>query len=187
MRTESFRYTRASSVDEALEALRDGAVVLAGGQSLVQVMKLRQQAPAHLVDINRVEALTGIEPEGGGLRFGALVRQRELVESEAVAARFPWLAEAARQVGDVQVRNRGTIGGSLCFADPPANPAPLLLPPPAEVTIQGDAGERRLAVEALFAGYRRNSLGDGEILTAVHVPGWRDGVRGAYLELARQP
>ncbi len=187
MRTESFRYTRAASIEDAIAALGDGGVVLAGGQSLVQTMKLRQRAPAHLVDVNRVAALTGIEAVGGGLRIGALVRQREIVESAAVAERFPWLAEASRQVADVQVRNRGTVGGSLCFADPNANLAPVLIALGAEVEVRGPGSDRRFPVEDLFTGYRTNSLADDELLTAVHVPGWGERARGAYLEVARQP
>jgi carbon-monoxide dehydrogenase medium subunit len=187
VRTTSFRYTRATSVEDAIAALADGGVVLAGGQSLVQTMKLRLASPEHLVDVNGVEGLTGIEAVGGGLRIGALVRHREIVGSEAVRERFPWLAAAADQIGDVQIRNRGTVGGNLCFADPRANLSPVLIALGAEVEIRGAEAERRLPVEQLFAGFRANTLAVGELVTAIHVPDWGDAARGGYVEIARQP
>ena len=187
MRTTSFRYTRATSVEDALAALADGGMVLAGGQSLVQTMKLRQASPEHLVDVNGVEDLTGIEAAGHGLRIGSLVRHHEIARSETVRERFPWLAAAAAQIGDVQVRNRGTVGGNLCFADPRANLSPVLIALGAEVEIRGAGAERRAPVEQLFGGFRTNTLAAGELVTAIHVPDWGEAVRGGYREIARQP
>lgn len=125
MRTASFEFTRAASLDEALDAMAAGAQVLAGGQSLVQTMKLRQVAPAHLVDINGVRDLRGLTADGDGLHIAALTRIAELASSPLLAQRCPWLQDAARRTADVQVRNRGTTGGNLCFADPaPTSPRP---------------------------------------------------------------
>jgi aerobic carbon-monoxide dehydrogenase medium subunit len=187
VRTTSFRYTRPASLDEAVSALAGGGVVLAGGQSLVQTMKLRMASPEALVDINDVAELRGIESSGGGLRIGAMTRHHEVAGSEAVRAQFPWLADAASRIGDVQVRNRGTIGGNVCFADPRANLSPVLISLGAEVEVRGAAGDRRVPVEELFAGFRANSLAPGELVTAIHIPAWAEDTRGGYLEMARQP
>ena len=174
-------------MDEALNAVAAGAQVLAGGQSLLQTMKLRMAAPKHLVDINELADLRGVRPEGGGLRLGALTRIVELASSPEVASRFPWLRQAARQTADVQVRNRGTIGGNLCFADPRSNLASTLISLQAEVTLRSEGSTRRLAVEEMFAGYRRTVLAPGELVTDVHLPDPGPGARGAYQEISRQP
>ncbi|NMH97800.1 FAD binding domain-containing protein [Pseudonocardia acidicola] len=187
MRTATFEFTRAASLDEALAAMATGAQALAGGQSLVQTMKLRQAAPAHLVDINGVDDLRGLASDGDGLRIGALTRIAELASSPDLARHCPWLQDAARRTADVQVRNRGTIGGNLCFADPRSNLASTLISLRAELTVRSRGGTRRLGVEELFAGFRRNTLAAGELVTAVHVPGWAPAARGAYRELSRQP
>jgi carbon-monoxide dehydrogenase medium subunit len=187
VRTASFRYTRPASVEEAVAALADGGVVLAGGQSLVQTMKLRLAAPEHLVDVNAVQELTGIEAVGGGLRLGPLVRHHEIAGSDVVRATFPWVADAARQIGDVQVRNRGTIGGNICFADPRANMSPVLIALGAEAEVRGADGTRTIPVEELFAGFRKNALAAGELVTAIRIPDWGEGSRGGYREISRQP
>jgi carbon-monoxide dehydrogenase medium subunit len=170
-----------------MSALADGGIVLAGGQSLVQTMKLRLAAPEHLVDVNAVQELTGIDAADGGLRLGPLVRHHEIAESDVVRAAFPWVADAARQIGDVQVRNRGTIGGNICFADPRANMSPVLIALGAEAEVRGAGGTRRVPVEELFVGFRRNALAAGELVTAIHIPSWGEGTRGGYREIARQP
>jgi carbon-monoxide dehydrogenase medium subunit len=174
-------------VDEVVAALADGGKVLAGGQSLVQTMKLRQASPGALIDVNDVAELSGIESDAGGLRIGALTRHHEIANSAAVQSTFPWLADAARQIGDVQVRNRGTIGGNLCFADPRANLSPVLISLGAELELRSSGGDRRLPVDQLFAGFRQNALASGELVTAVHIPAWPAGTRGGYMEMARQP
>jgi carbon-monoxide dehydrogenase medium subunit len=187
VRTRRFDYTRTTSLDEALSALGAGGQVLAGGQSLVQTMKLRQVAPSHLVDINDIEDLRGIRAEGGGLRLGSLTRIAELASAPEVASTYPWLQRAAHLTADVQVRNRATIGGNLCFADPRSNLASTLISLRAEVTVRSGSATRRIAVEDLFRGYRRTVLEADELLTDVHLPDPGPGARGGYRELSRQP
>lgn len=187
MRTTSFDYTRATSIDEALGALASGAQVLAGGQSLLQSMKLRQASPQHLVDINELDELRAVDLEDGGLRLGALTRIAELCVIPEVAAMFPSLQQAAKLTADVQVRNRATIGGNLCFANPRSNMASTLISLRAEVTVRSDGASRRLAVEELFSGYLQTVLSSGDLLTDVHLPDPGRDARGAYREISRQP
>ena len=188
MRTCSFRYTKPRDLTETIRALDEGGALLAGGQSLVPMMKLRFAAPDHLVDINALQELKGIElrPDGG-LRIGALARHREVAESPLIRKLVPHLAKAASLIGDVQVRNRGTIGGSLCLADPKANYPPVLISLGAGATLRGPKGERLVPVEELFVGPFQNSLARNEILTAVEIPASRAGSWGDYREVMVQP
>lgn len=188
MRTASFRYSKAGSLSEAVAQMESGATALAGGQSLVQVMKLRQAAPDHLVDIGGIPGIAEIQSlDNGSIRIGALVRHREVASSTLLRESFPWVAEAASKIGDTQVRNRGTIAGNLCFADPRANMPPVLISLGAQLTVAGPGGERWMPVEELFGGFRQNTLAPGELVVAVELPGWPGTVRGQYLEIARQP
>jgi carbon-monoxide dehydrogenase medium subunit len=187
MRTRSFAYSRPDSLDEALQALGDGGTALAGGQSLLQSMKLGLREPAHLVDLAGLRGLDTIEQRDGGLEIGALTRIRDVAASSLLRSRVPWLADAARHVGDVQVRNRGTIGGNVCFADPRSNLAAALIALGAYARVAGLQGEREIPIDELFLGFRRTSLHPSELVTTLLIAGDLDGARGAYLELARQP
>lgn len=188
MRTAPFKYTRASTVAEVLDATGRGGVILAGGQSLVQAMKLRRLAPGHLVDINAVSDLAGIEvTSAGSMKIGALTRHAEIAASPFIQERVPWLSDAAKKIADVQVRNRGSIGGNLCWADSRANLPPVLISLGARAIIQGPEGVRILPVEQLFSTFQRNTLAAGELLTAIEIPPLAEDTRGCYLELARQP
>jgi carbon-monoxide dehydrogenase medium subunit len=183
-----FEYHRPASLDEALRALSslEDAKVLAGGQSLIPVMKLRFAVPAHLVDINRIPGLDGIEDDGGGLRIGALVRHNQVAASEKVSARFPLLASAAPQIADPLVRNLGSVGGSLAHADPAGDWGAAMLAARATLVATGARGERTIAIDDFIVDTFTSTLEPDEILTEIRVPraGPRSG--GAYLKLERK-
>jgi aerobic carbon-monoxide dehydrogenase medium subunit len=185
-----FDYVAPRTVEEAVDALgRHGAAarVLAGGQSLVRLMNTRVATPAVVVDINRVAGLDAIAAENGSVRVGALARQRAAELSELVRAEAPLLAEAAAHVGHPSVRRRGTVVGSVAFADPAAELPTALLALDGEAIVAGLDGERAVAAADLFTGAFRTSLGDGELIAAVRVPRRREGRTGmAWVEVARR-
>jgi carbon-monoxide dehydrogenase medium subunit len=179
----SFEYHRASSVDDAIALLGrygEDAKLLAGGHSLIPVMKLRFAAPAHLVDISRIVSLAGIAESGGNLVIGALTRHADVAASALVRAKAGLLAEAAGEIGDPQVRNAGTIGGSLAHADPAADLPAAMLALGATMIVTGKGGQRRVEADAFFRDVFQTALGAAEILTAVEVPIAGAGSGGAY-------
>jgi carbon-monoxide dehydrogenase medium subunit len=168
-----FDYVAADSAAHAIELLArygDDAKVLAGGHSLLPMMKLRLAAPAVLIDIARADGLSGISVDGGELVIGATTRHADLASSELVIANAPLLAHAASLVGDPQIRHRGTIGGSLAHADPAADLPMALVALGGSVELTGPAGTRRVAADDFFAGFFETALAEGELLTAVRVP-----------------
>jgi carbon-monoxide dehydrogenase medium subunit len=171
-------YARPASVEEALRLLskHDGARALAGGQTLINVMKARAASPDVLVDLNGLDDLGGIDlgPDGT-LTFGAMVTYTEIVESVEARAR-PILGEVCSQIADVQVRNRGTLGGNLCSNDPTNHLPPLMVALGATMTILGAQGERQVPAGEFFLGVYMTAVGVGELLTRVAVPpGRSDG------------
>jgi carbon-monoxide dehydrogenase medium subunit len=181
-----FDYLRASSLDEAVDALAGTpeARVLAGGQSLVPLLNLRQLRPPLVVDINRVDALSFLRRENGRLEIGALTRHRVVERSEVVRSDVPLLAEAIGYVGHAAIRNRGTIGGSLAHADPAAELPAVMVALEAEFGVHGPEGERLVAARDFFLGPHRTALGPGELLTRISVPTYRGG--HAVEELSRR-
>ena len=168
-----FELRRASSVEDAVRLLEEGgedAKLLAGGQSLIPLMKLRFAAPSALVDLGRVEGLSYIREDGGRIAIGALTRHADVASSDLLRARCPMLAEAAGEVGDPQVRNRGTIGGSLAHADPNADLPAVVVALGAEVVAVGPGGERTIPARDFFQGYLTTALEPNEVLTEVRVP-----------------
>jgi carbon-monoxide dehydrogenase medium subunit len=166
-------YARPESVDEAVRLLsgRDNARVLAGGQSLVNVMKVRVASPEVVVDIGRIADLSRIETAGdGSLELGAGVTYSELIASDAVRAARPILADVALRIADVQVRNRGTIGGNICSNDPTNHFPPVLAAVGASMTIRSLEGERTVGSEEFFEGVFMTAVSPGELLTRVTVP-----------------
>src|SRR5947208_16737453 len=156
-----FDYHRASSVDEALSLLDqygEEAKVLAGGQSLIPLMKLRFAAPAHLIDINPISGLDNIEERGGSLALGALVRHHQLVSSKTIANGYPTLAAAAPQIADPIVRNLGTIGGSLAHADPAGDLGSVMLSMCASVVLRSSAGERCVPIDEFLGDTLTTSI-----------------------------
>jgi aerobic carbon-monoxide dehydrogenase medium subunit len=165
-------YARPSSVDEAVRLLaaNDGARALAGGQTLLNVMKARAASPDVLVDLNRLDELRSISVSGDTLRLGAMATYTEIMGSSEVEVARPILAEVAAQIADVQVRNRGTIGGNVCSNDPTNHLPPLLVALGATMTIRGEGGERDVSAEEFFLGVYLTAVGEGELLTAISVP-----------------
>ena len=177
-------YARPSTVDEAIALLagNEGARALAGGQTLVNVMKARAATPDVLVDLASLDELRTIGfSSDGQLEIGAMVTYAQLVASSEVEVARPILAEVAATIGDVQVRNRGTIGGNVCVSDPTNHLPPLLLAVGATFTVRGQGGERTVAAEEFFLGVYMTAVGEGELLTKVGVPassGAGDGFAG---------
>jgi len=171
-------YARPASVGDAVRLLaeHDGARALAGGQTLINVMKARAASPDVLVDLNRLDELKGIELGADGtLEIGAMTTYTELVESAEARAR-PILGEVCAQIADVQVRNRGTIGGNVCSNDPTNHLPPLMVALGATMTIRSAGGERAVPAEEFFLGVYMTAAGPGELLTKVTVPaGKADG------------
>ncbi|HET6780534.1 MAG TPA: xanthine dehydrogenase family protein subunit M [bacterium] len=182
----AFEYHRPSSVKDALKMLADlpDAKLLAGGHSLLPLMKFRLASPLHLIDLGRIDALRQIRAEGSTLVIGALATHWMVESSESVKQHVPLLAETARKVGDVQVRNAGTIGGSVAHADPAADYPAALLAADAKFVAEGPNGRRTLGVDGFFTGVFSTALDPQEILTEVRLP-FQDARTGtAYLKFA---
>ena len=169
----AFDYVRAGSADEAIALLGehgDEAKLLAGGHSLLPMMKLRLAVPSVLVDIGRVSDLSYINDGGDHLAVGALTRHRALETSELLAAECPLLGHVAGEVGDPQVRHRGTIGGSLAHSDPASDLPAAVLALGGTLVAQGPNGSREIAAGDFFAGYFESALADDEMLIEIRVP-----------------
>src|SRR4051795_483923 len=177
-------YARPSSLDEALSLLAatDGARALAGGQTLVNVMKARAASPDALIDLNGLDELKRIDLAADGtLRIGAMATYTEIVESAEARAR-PILGEVCATIADVQVRNRGTIGGNVCSNDPTNHLPPLMVAVGARMTIAGADGEREVPAEEFFLGVYLTAVGPGELLTQIAIPaGKQDGFAAVTL------
>jgi carbon-monoxide dehydrogenase medium subunit len=185
----SFEYFAPTSLDEALALLErygDEAKVLAGGQSLIPLMKLRFASPRALVDINRIAGLDALAEEDGGLRIGALVRHKTCERSPLLGGRFGALGDAAPQISDPIVRNRGTVCGSLAHADPQGDWGSALLALEAQVVVRGQSGERTRALDDFLQGPFTTALGPTELVTGVRVPDPGARAGGTYLKLERR-
>ena len=185
----AFDYTAADSLDEALAVLAergDDAKVLAGGQSLIPLLKLRFAAPAMLLDVNRVPGLDGVSEEGDSVSVGALERHNSLAASEVVKRTFPLMASAAPQVADPLVRNLGTIGGSIAHADPAGDWGSVMLALNAAIVVRSATGERSVGASDFFVDTFTTVLEPTELVTRVRIPtpGGRSG--GTYLKLERK-
>jgi aerobic carbon-monoxide dehydrogenase medium subunit len=186
----SFEYFAPETLDEALEILgrydEGEAKVLAGGMSLIPVMKLRFAAPRALVDINRIGGLDTLAEDGGKLRIGALVRHKACEQSELLKGRYGVLGAAAPQISDPIVRNLGTIAGSLAHADPQGDWGSVMLAVRAEVAARSSDGERTIPIDELFEGPFTTALEPTEIVTEVRVPDPGARAAGSYLKLERK-
>ncbi len=182
----AFEYERPTSVADAAGLLRkhgDGARILAGGHSLLPMMKLRLAAPEALIDIGGISSLRGISDAGSHIVIGALTRHADVAASDLVRSQCPILAQAAASIGDMQVRNRGTIGGSLAQADSHGDLPTVLLALDGDVSAEGPDGTRTIAAADLFVGFLQTSLRPDEILTGVRVP---KAAHGAYVKFTRR-
>lgn len=186
MYSAAFDYHRAGSVQDAQQLLarHPGARLLAGGHSLIPLLKLRLTAPETVIDIGRIPELRGIAVAGDVLRIGALTTHAEIAASADVLRHAQALAEAAALVGDPAVRNRGTIGGNVAHADPASDLPTVLVALGAELVAVGPGGERTIAAAQFFTGMMSTALREDEILTAVLVPRAADGQASAYVKFA---
>jgi len=186
----AFEYFAPTSLDQALDLLAEhgsDARPLAGGQSLVAMMNLRLARPAVLVDLNGLEDLAFIEtPAGGGLRIGAMTRQRTVELNARVAAACPLLHEALPWIAHPQIRNRGTIGGSLAHGDPAAELPAVAVAIEAMVVARGPEGERRIAAADFFQGLMTTALQPQEVLTAIEIPAPEGRCGVAFREFSRR-
>ena len=189
MKPPVFEYFRPASTQEALGLLaaQPGAKPLAGGQSLIPAMNFRLAAPEALVDLNGITSLSGISRlESGGIRFGAMTRHHEIETSPLVAAHAPLLTETMPFIAHPQIRNRGTVGGSLAHADPAAELPAVMLALGATLVLTSMAGERRLPAAEFFTGLFATALEPGELLTAVELPAGAASSGSAFMEMARR-
>ncbi|MGH9719023.1 MAG: FAD binding domain-containing protein [Bryobacteraceae bacterium] len=183
MISQNFEYSSPSTLSEALKLVAGGAKVLAGGMSLIPMMKLRLAAPEHLVDLSRVAGLNGINEDSGSIRIGAVTTHYQVESSALLRAKCPLLAETAAHIGDVQVRNMGTIGGSIAHADPAADYPAALLALEAKVKLVSQSGERTLAIEDFFVDTLTTALEPGEIVREIVVPVDGAGTGTSYMKM----
>lgn len=188
MKPPPFLYARPETLSEALAVLADAgedAKVLAGGQSLVPLLNFRLARPSVLVDLNWVQELTGLERTNGTIRIGAMLRQRAAEQSPVIQEGCPLIVRGLEYVGHLQIRNRGTVGGSIAHADPAAELPAVALATGAEMEVRSVRGERTVPAEDFFQGPFTTALAPDEILTAVRFP-LTEGARVGFLELARR-
>ena len=187
MISTTFEYSRATSLDDALARLRaskGGGKLVAGGHSLIPLMKLRLSEPGTLIDIARIPGLSGIRETAGGIEIGAGTVHHDVAASALLQRACPMVAEAAAAIGDPQVRNRGTLGGSLAHADPAADYPAGVLALDATVVAQGPDGSREVPIGEFFQGFMTTALDPGEIITAIRVPLAKPGTGVSYQKLA---
>ena len=186
MYAPDFAYFRAGSLAEAGQLLREhpGAKLLAGGHSLIPLLKLRLTTPPALIDIGRLDELKGIRVPDGRVRIGALTTHAELAASSELVERCPALAEAAGLIGDPAVRNRGTIGGNVAHADPASDLPTVLCALDATVVVTAAGGERSIAAGDFFEGMMETALGDHDIVTAIEIPAAPAGQGQAYVKFS---
>ena len=179
----SFEYTRAESLRDALTVLAkgDGVKVLAGGHSLIPMMRFRLAQPTRLIDIGRLAELKGIAEHRRGARIGALTTYREVLESELLRERFPLIAEATEDIGDVQVRNRGTIGGGLAHADPASDMPAIMVALDASFNLRSKRGKRTVAAREFSQGPVSTALAEDELFVEMILPPLPRGAGTAYM------
>lgn len=183
----AFEYHSPTTLIEAIDLLasKEDAKLLAGGQSLVPLMKLRLSKPKHIVDLSRMPGLRTIQEQGDSISIGALITHAEIEHSELLRRRCPLLPQTAATIADVQVRNLGTLGGSLAHADPAGDLPAAILALGAEMKAVGPRGERWIHADGFFFGLLMTAIEPDEILTEVKVPA-REGTKTAYLKAAQR-
>lgn len=181
-----FEYYRANTLDEALELIKkfgDEAKVLAGGQSLIPMLKLRFARYSKIIDIGRLQELRYIKEEGGQIRIGGLTTHREVEKSSLIKEKVPVLSACASEIADVQVRNMGTIAGSLSHADPSADYPPTMLALGATMVVKGSKGSREIPADNFFVGTFTTALEPDELLIEVKVPVMKSNEKAAYMKI----
>lgn len=188
MVSTSFDYQRADSIQDAIKLLQEhngDAKLLAGGHSLIPAMKLRLNSPALLIDVSRIESMRGIREENGQIIIGAMTTHYEIATSKLLAEKLPLLVETAKVIGDVQVRNKGTIGGSLAHADPAADWPAAVLAGNAQLHLHGPSGDRMVSADDFFTGFYSTALEEDEILSDLHFPIPPAGSKSNYVKFAQ--
>lgn len=187
MKPAPFAYKKARSLDEAVSLLVEkDARLLAGGQSLIATLNMRLSAPSLLIDINGLGGLDGITVKGGAVEIGALTRHAQAERSDVIAKQAPLIARAIPHIGHPAIRNRGTLGGSIAFADPAAELPACLLALDGEIDATGPKGKRTIKAQDFFKGLFETALGPQEVLTAIRVPAADNAARVGFAELARR-
>ncbi len=188
MKPAPFAYKKARSLDEAVALLGEhkDARLLAGGQSLIATLNMRLSAPSLLIDINGLSGLDGITAKEGMVEIGALVRHVQAERSEIIAKLVPLIARAMPHIGHAAIRNRGTLGGSIAFADPAAELPACLMALDGEVEATGPKGKRTIKAQDFFKGLFETALGPQELLTAIRIPAATKDTRVGFAELARR-
>jgi carbon-monoxide dehydrogenase medium subunit len=184
----SFDYAVPKTLNEAIALLGGNpeAKVLAGGHSLIPMMRYRLASPALLIDLNRLEGLSYIREEGGWLKIGAMTREADLDESELIKSKYPLLADTARMIADPVVRNMATVGGNLAHADPANDHPATMLAYGAQVVAAGPKGTRTIPITDFFKGTFETSLAHDEVLTEIQIPARKAGDGGCYLKVERK-
>lgn len=180
----AFEYHAPATVKEALTLLGklEDAKILAGGHSLVPMMKLRLAQPKHVIDLRKVSGLSGIKEDKGAIAIGAMTTHWEVESSKVLGAKCPIVSETASVIGDPAVRNKGTIGGSLAHADPAADMPATAIALGFEFVCEGKKGRRTVKVDDWFKGLMSTAVADDEILVEIRVPAWPAGTGGAYMK-----
>lgn len=187
MKPAPFAYKKARSLDEAVALLGENdARLLAGGQSLIATLNMRLSAPSLLIDINGLTGLNGISVKAGAVEIGALARHAQAERSDVIAKHAPLIARAMPHIGHPAIRNRGTFGGSIAFADPAAELPACLLALDGEIEATGPKGKRTVKAQNFFKGLFETALAAQEVLTAIRVPATNKDTRVGFAELARR-
>ena len=184
-----FDYFSPSTLEEAFALLNehgDEAKILAGGHSLIPMMKLRFASPQCLVDINNIPGLSYIKEEGGYLRLGALTREVDLEKSELISSKYPIFIDASKLIADPQVRNMGTVGGNIAHGDAANDHPAVMIALGAEITITGEEGSRIVPIDEFFYGFYTTAIQENEILTEIRIPIPSSGTGNAYHKLERK-
>ena len=182
----SFNYKRANTVEEAVSMLNENSKILAGGHSLIPAMKLRLNNPETLIDISNINGIKGIKENEQSVTIGAASTHAEIANSDEIAANAPMLCQAAATIGDIQVRNKGTIGGSMAHADPAADWPAALIASDANVNISGPNGSRVVDIDQFFTGFYETALGENEVITSISIPKTAFNKNSAYVKF-KQP
>jgi len=182
----SFEYKKAGSVADAIGMLGDDGQILGGGQSLIPALKLRLNSVGSLIDISKIEAIQAISNNEKSITIGGGATHASIANNGELDAAAPMMGQAARAIGDIQVRNRGTIGGSMAHADPAADWPAVLLASDAIVMIQGKDGKRTVDIDQFFTGFYETALSEGEVITGVSIPKSGFNKNSAYAKF-KQP
>jgi len=190
MKPAPFDYVAPASLEEALQHLSRGAgdaTILAGGQTLMPLLALRMSTPAILVDINRVEGLSGVSRADGGIRVAAMTRQNDIVANRLLSEALPVLVEATGHVGHYQTRNRGTVGGSVALGEPAAELPACAVALGATIESRSIRGIRTLPADEFYLGPYATTLEPDELITAIRFPDWPSGAVGVFRKVTRRP